>query len=363
MTSNSPLQNDDDWQIVDPDSVGQPEGAPSGAWEGEGTERAPRTAARPARAQRPVAAAPAAGLFANPATRPFLLLAGAGLIGLCALGCLLAGLLLYSSGGTDRVGGLFRPSAADLAATQPAQRPVTDTVNVQVNGTPVPPGIPTRISLGNRVFDVLPLQINDSREWKYDVNNKRAAYWAAGTLVNVVIGLQANTDNKALYAALTPGDLITLDSAAGVQRYRIADKTQIDAADLALLSNQSSPRLTLVMLGESGEQRSVLVAQYTDEGTPNQPVALGAIVNLGDARMSAIDSRLVPGGSAGLSEGRNFYQVNLRVTNITTRVLDATQFFAELSDGGGNRYQSGARGRARPARLAGARARWNRAKP
>jgi hypothetical protein len=196
------------------------------------------------------------------------------------------------------------------------------------------------LNIGSRSFDVKPLGVNKDGEWTdYDPNNKRAAYWAAGTLVNYVIGLHASTDNRTLYDSVLPNDLISVDSAIGPQRYRVVSKTKIKADDVSLLADQSSPRLTLVMLGESGDERNVIVAQYTDEGTPNTPVAINTPVNLGDVRVSASETILVPGGRVGLAEGRNLYQVNIRVTNIVTRILDAAQFYTELQDGQGNKYQ------------------------
>ncbi len=158
--------------------------------------------------------------------------------------------------------------------------------------------------------------------------------------MNYVIGLHASTDNRALYESIVPGDLMSLDTtSAGSQRYRVVSKTKTNADDLSLLADQSSPRLTLIMLGSSGEERDVLIAQYTDEGTPNQAVSLGAPVNLGDARVVATNYRLVPGGNVGLTEGKNLYQIDIRVTNVVTRILDAAQFYTELSDGQGNKYQ------------------------
>lgn len=326
-----PQQNDDDWQATEPDA---------GQWEDD----EPRVARRPAR-RRPRTATRGGDrsvferIWGDPSARPLVIVGGVALLGMCALACFALIVLALAGGVGDRVGGLFK--AAEAEATSGPAVPITVTLQdkVQVNGTPVPPGIPTRLSLGSRTFEVRPLVVDNDRAWRYDVNNKRAAYWAAGTLINYVIGLHNSTDNRELFDAVVPGDLLSLETGVGVQRYRVLDKIRVPAADMTVLNDQSSPRLTLVMLGQSGEERDALVAQYTDEGTPNEQVALGAPVNLGDARVVAYETRLVPGGSAGLTEGKNYYQVNIRVTNVVTRILDTAQFYAELVDGQGNRYQ------------------------
>ncbi len=320
MSSTPSPQDDDEWRVAET----------PGGWEDEQrpVRRAPRRAKR---AQR-------ASFLSDPAVRPLLAVGGLAVVGMCALGCF-AVLLLLLGGAGDRIGEIFRPSEARVTPQPTA--PISETLRniVSVNGTAVPPSIPSRLNVGSRSFEILPLSISDDRKWTYDVNNKRAAYWAVGTLVNYVIGLHSSTENRELYESIQLNDLLSLDSSNGTQRYRVVQKTKVQASDVALVADPTAPRMTLVMLGQSGEERDVVIAQYTDEGTPNQPVSLGAPVNLGDGRVVALNARLVPGGSAGLIEGKNYYQVNIRVTNVVTRILDAAQFYTELSDGQGNRYQ------------------------
>ncbi len=61
-------------------------------------------------------------------------------------------------------------------------------------------------------------------------------------------------------------------------------------------------------------------------------------INLGDVRVRAFGERLVPGGTVGLPAGQNYYQVNIEVTSLVTRVLDAAQFTSSLIDGAGAQY-------------------------
>jgi hypothetical protein len=275
---------------------------------------------------------------------PLLLVGGIALIGMCGLACvaLLLFLLNGSGGGLSGLlgggkNGNDQPGGVNLTPT----RSISETLSGSsiVNGTAVPPAVPSRLNIGTKTFDVHDIGVNDDKLIKYDPNDKRAAFWLAGTLVNYVIGLHGSTDNRALFDGILLNDLISIETAVGPQRYRVVSKTKTEAENLALVKDQSSPRLTLVIFGESGSDRDVLVAQYTDEGTPNQSVSLGAPVNLGDVRVTTTDYRLIPGGSVGLSEGKNLLQINLRVTSNITRIVDAAQFYTELSDGQGNKYQ------------------------
>jgi hypothetical protein len=335
MSSTPPSQqSDEDWQV--PSSAD----SASGKWEDEPAPARPKRP-RPRPQQRATRPTPAnTSLLNDPAARPLLAIGGVALLGMCGLACMALALLLYS-GLPSGVGGLLPDSEAVKKETPSLPSvPVTQTIRGPiVSGTPVAPGLPSRINIGSRTFDVEAIGLDDNREWQYDPNNKRVAYWSAGTLVNYVIGLHASTDNRELYDVVQPNELITLETGAGVLRYRVIEKVKIKTDELALMSNQSSPRLTLIMLGQSGEERDALVAQYTDEGTPNQQMPIGAPINLGDARVIAVNAGLVPGGSAGLTEGKNYYQIDFRVTNVQTGFINVADFFTELSDGQGSRYQ------------------------
>jgi hypothetical protein len=178
------------------------------------------------------------------------------------------------------------------------------------------------------------------KQWNYDPNASRTAYWVPGTMVNYVIGVHASSENRQIIDALEEDDLITLDTGMGAQRYRVTQQATVgnNPNDLATLLAQDSPRLTVVMMGEGGSQRRVTLAQFTDEGTANQLAAVGVPVNLGDIRVLATNQRLLPGGSVGLPSGKNYLQIDFAVTNLITDFVDAAQFFTELTDGAGNTY-------------------------
>jgi hypothetical protein len=333
MSSNAPPPNNtDDWPLDD---------AASGHWE----EESSAGQRRPARRAAPKRGAKSAGkgLLSDPAAIPLLAVGGIALLGMCGLACLALTLFVVGGPGAGGLSGILGSRSAEatpvggIVPTVPITAALGD--RTSVNGTPVPPAIPSRLNIGTKAFDVKDIGVNEDKELKYDPNDKRAAYWLAGTLVNYVIGLHGSTDNRALYDSVQVNDLISIDTAVGQQRYRVVSKTKTEAENLQLFNDQSSPRLTLVMFGASGDERDVLIAQYTDEGTPNQSVSLGAPVNLGDVRVTTTDYRLIPGGSVGLSDGKNLMQINLRVTSNITRIIDAAQFYTELADGQGNKYQ------------------------
>lgn len=284
--------------------------------------------------------APFGALWADPRSRPLLLLSLAGVIGVCALACFVLALAVLSNTGRP-TGEPQRPAGATAEATKPVTSSIT--LSLIVAGTPAPspvPGVPNRLQIGARAYAVNPVQLAPNNEWTYDKNAAKTSFWAAGTLINYVIGLHNSTENRAVFEALRAGDLLLLDTGAGQFRYRVTQLTSIKTDDATILRDQSSPQVTLLLLGDTSapNQRRAAIAKYTDEGSPNVLASIGAPINLVDARVRATNPRVLEGSRVGLPAGRNYYQVDLEITNLLTRTLDTSPFVVELLDGAGARY-------------------------
>ena len=331
---NNNSNNADEWQ---------PDDLKRGKWEGDDAGMAAGKAEaeiKPVAKQTQAAGSVMGSLFGplwnDSRARPLFLISMFLLLGVCALACFVVSLLVVSNGGGPGVPTIFSGPSAAQATTQP----FTETVKgPDINGTPIAPAIPSRLSIGNKVFKIVPIRLDEKGEWpSYDAKTEKEAFWAGGTLVNYVIGLPANDANKAIFDSLKPNDLILLDTGVGTLKYRVGELKTAKADAPELLQVQSNPRITLVLLGESGDERHLVIAPYTDEANSNEPAAKGVPVNLGDVRVTALGTKLVPGASVGLPAGKNYYQVDLQVTNLITRIVDASQFYAEISDGQGGKY-------------------------
>ena len=322
MSSNTP-QNDpgDDWHAPD---------AKTGKWESDEI--------KPAEKQRKKAGAGASSMFGplwdDPRARPLLLISLLLFVGVCAVACFIVGLVLISE--RNALGNLFNTAPTGPTSTP---EPITKTVNIVVNGTPLPPAVPTELTVGSNGYKIEALMLDDQQQWRgYDAAKKKTGYWAAGTMVNYVIGLPTSEDNKALFDSLKQDDLIFLTTGVGNLRYRVSEIGSIKDDDATALRDQSSPRVTLILLGEGNGERRVVIGSYTDEAVANELTAIGVPINLGDVKVIVTGQRLLPGNQVGLAPGKNYYQVNLQVTNLVTRVVDGGQFFTELVDGAGNKY-------------------------
>ncbi|MCL5999765.1 MAG: hypothetical protein M1546_27435 [Chloroflexi bacterium] len=317
-----------------PDQAG-----PSGKWESEEI--------RPAAQQRQVAGnwlkpitdalrVPFGALWDDPRGRPLILVSLLALVGVCALSCFILSVALLSNPPT--------PGPIGATAVVGPTAPITAALIINANNTPIPPGVPNRLTIGNATLDVVPVRPDDQGQWQYDRNAQKTAFWVVGTLVNYVMGLPASDENRALLDSLVPNDLLVLDTSVGTLRYRMAQTETIKVDEQGPLRNQSYPQLTLMLLNENGDERHAIVAHYTDEGTPNSLTPIGVPINLGDVRVTALNSRMLPGTTVGLPADQNYYQVNIQVTSLITRHLDASQFTAQLIDAAGNRYSISSQG-------------------
>jgi hypothetical protein len=345
MASNPPPASDptpqgpDDWQP--PAQQASPQPPASGQWESDEIKPAARqtqAAGRPAwlKPITDMLRGPFGALWDDPRGRPLILVSMLALVGVCALSCFILGLVLVANPPT--------PGPINSTVVAKATQSITTSLVVNVNNTPIPASVPTRLTIGNTPYNVSASLLNDKGQWTFDANAQKAAYWVAGTLVNYVIGLPASNENRAILSGLKRNDLIVLDTANGTLRYRMVQSLTIKADEQALLLAQSVPQLSLLLLGENGDDRHVVIARYTDEGTPNSVTTLGSPINLGDVRVTALNSRLLPGVSVGLPADQNYFQVNVQVTSLITRILDASQFSTQLIDMDGTRYQISSQG-------------------
>jgi hypothetical protein len=266
-------------------------------------------------------------LWHTPRTRPLVLLGLLLLIGACVL------LFVMARGAVNGI--LPRPNPTVISGTAQPTVPA-----VMVNQTPVSGAItPSRLTFRETSFTITPLQPDARGQWRYDKNAKNTAYWAPGTVINYVIGINSTAETKALFDTVSNNETLVLDTSIGTQRYRIDRVQQLKVDDMTPLRDQSMPQITLLLLGESGDTRKAIIARYSDEGSPNTLNPEKLPINLKDiARVRVNADRLIAGKDVGLTNGKNYLQVDFEITNLTQRALDVNQFFTQLTDGNGAKY-------------------------
>lgn len=252
-----------------------------------------------------------------------------------ALVCVALGITVFTRSRSTPVAGQVTP-----ALTQGPSTPVL--LAGSTGSVPLTLTAPSVIEIKSRKFEVIPVEVAKGA-WPFQRGTlgDDKAVWVFGTLINYIIGLEASPGNTTLLQDLTEVDVIKMTTYSGRAvsfRYSGRQWVTVDKTDVF---RQMRPGLTLVLLGETGNDRLVVSASYLVEGeaTPvgSALAKVGALVDVAGARVSAISGRLIK-DVAGLPVGNAYYQVDFSVTATGPGVLDASLFQMELSDVSGKRY-------------------------
>jgi hypothetical protein len=159
------------------------------------------------------------------------------------------------------------PPVKILPTTDVASLSSVEVLSTTGGSIPLAHSAPQFIKLKERNFGVIAVEAAGG-QWPFQsgtLGSDKAA-WILGTLVNYVIGLEANSDNTALLQSLTEDDLIQLVSYSGEARWFRYTGRQWVTLGQADVFRQAQPGLTMVLLGEKSEdQRLVVTASYIPE--------------------------------------------------------------------------------------------------
>lgn len=215
---------------------------------------------------------------------------------------------------------------------------------VSSNDVRVPIALPERLTVGEATFTVQAVEAALDA-WPGAPAAGDTAVWIYGTVVNYIIGLAPTSGNPDLISALQVDDVLSLHMSTGlVLNFSVTGKA-IAATDEAVFFDQVSPRLTLALLTDDPEQRTVVTAVFSDdefagaEAFSRAAVGLvGMQVDQGPVRVTVIETYQVAAGKAGLPLGTGYLLVDLSVENVGTTVLDPELFQTFVIDSEGKRY-------------------------
>jgi hypothetical protein len=158
-----------------------------------------------------------------------------------------------------------------------------------------------------------------------------------------LIGLPNTSENKDLLQALSEADPITLELSDGQTVEFNFDAQQLVSPDNKAIFSQQHPGLTLILLGDDGEQRLVVTSNYDVESdanrtVPSNVVAINTPIEIGPVRVKVLNGRLVE-NAPGIPVGSAFYLVDFTVENIGEDALDVANFVYELLDYARQKYK------------------------
>lgn len=203
---------------------------------------------------------------------------------------------------------------------------------------------PTTLLVDGIPFIVTTQLVSQDGVWSPTVGEGESE-WVYGTIVNYVIGLPADRSNEALLEALSVGDRLNLTLRSGDEREFVVTGREISAASNAQLFSQNRPQITLVWLGEKGnEQRLVVFGDFvlpeeqTGEGTQGRAVIeIGETAQLANVTITTLNTNQVV-NSPSTPPGFMVLLIDYEIENVGTIPLDTGLIRFVLLDDLGNQY-------------------------
>lgn len=241
----------------------------------------------------------------------------------------------------------------DTTAAEPTPTPFPATIGEGLRSQPIIEVVdgsstvsmtidfPVTVQLAGRDFGLQPQVIAADGIWSPSFSGEGTAVWVYGSIVNYIVGLPNSDENRAMLEGLIPGSEITLRTEQGNEFVFTFDRRALVPTVNRDVFAQTTPGVTIVLLGVEGEDRLVVNGRYvvpdTAQTVTNNVVQLGEAVQLAEAQITVTGATYVPERPEA-PPGFAFYLVDYQIQNtgLTAINLDTIQF--TLADELGNQY-------------------------
>jgi hypothetical protein len=246
--------------------------------------------------------------WSNPSKRPMLIF-GFGAVGIAAVLLMVA--VIQLAGGIGSAPPIATPTPPCVGPNCPITQPSAL--------------VPKKLYVRDRTFEITPVAV---QRGNWPVGSDKNATWVFGTLVNYLVGLPNTSENKDLLQALSEADQITLELSDGQAVSFKFDAQQLVSPGNEEIFTQQHPGLTLLLLGDDGQQRLVVTANYdvnseVNRSVPGNVMPINTPVEIGDVRVKVLNGRLVE-NAPGIPVGSAFYLVDFTAENIGTDALNVS---------------------------------------
>ncbi|MCA9917672.1 MAG: DUF4352 domain-containing protein [Anaerolineales bacterium] len=201
---------------------------------------------------------------------------------------------------------------------------------------------PVTLSLPGQQFNVQTQIIGADGTWTpaLDAEAAGTAVWVYGSIVNYVVGLPDSEANRALLEGLAPGDELMLATRGGTRyTFSFNSRSTVPVTNRDIFA-QTTPGLTLVMLGSEGNERLVVNGRYVVSDTAN---ASGNVVGLGETAQLenvqiTVNSTTYIADRPEIQPGFALFVVDYQIQNVGLTALDSGNLQLSLADNLGNQY-------------------------
>ena len=278
-------------------------------------------------------------LFAN--RGPLMVALIAVVVGMCLL-CVF-GILLLRDTGVGDIGG-----AEPTPFPTPVAVGTEDVIIVGISGsTPIslPLNAPVSLQIGGQNFAVKAEPVEENETWEPELGEGTTALWVYGTLINYIIALPDNADNRDLLENLPPGAEIQMTLRDGTRYTFAVTNRETIAADRSDIFGQNTPGITLLLLRARGDERLMVQGDFVVDATAagasgaaaGNVVELGETAQFGDLRLTVTEATsLFNQGQA--PPGFAYFLVDFELQNTGTEPVDLGRLRFTLVDDLGNQY-------------------------
>jgi hypothetical protein len=205
--------------------------------------------------------------------------------------------------------------------------------------------IPVTLTVGERDFVVLPQTINPDGSWSPGISSDSSAGWVYGSIINYIMALQPTAENTSLLQSLAPGSELVMTTQGGSDfLFEVEGSRQVPVDDLTVFS-QLTPGLTLVLMGENGDERLIVDGRYMVSDSPSasgggetdSEVDMGEPVQLDGMQVTIENATYIP-DHPETPPGFAFFILDGTLQNTSNTTIDAGTLRPILIDESGNQY-------------------------
>jgi hypothetical protein len=199
---------------------------------------------------------------------------------------------------------------------------------------------PVTLSLPGQQFNVQTQLIGADGTWTPATDDPETAVWVYGSIVNYVLGVPDSDENRTLLEALAPGDEMTLATRGGTRFTFSFNSRTTELVTNRDVFAQTTPGITLVLLGSEGNERLVVNGRYVVSEANNQAdnvVGLGETAQLENIQLT-VNSTTYIADRAEIPPGFALFVVDYQIQNVGLTAIDSGILQLGLVDNLGNQY-------------------------
>ena len=199
---------------------------------------------------------------------------------------------------------------------------------------------PVTLSLPGRQFGVQTQVIGADGTWTPATDDAGTAVWVYGSVVNYLLGIPDSNENRTLLEGLNPGDEMILATRGGIRyTFSFNSRTTVPVTNRDVFV-QTTPGITLVLLGSEGSERMVVNGRYVVAEADSQAgnvVSLGETAQLENVQLT-VNSTTYIADRAEIPPGFALFVVDYQIQNVGLTALDSGNLQLGLVDNLGNQY-------------------------